>query len=147
MTRRVLFLCTGNSARSQMAEGWLRHLAPTHSKVEFDVFSAGTQPSRVNPFAIAAMQEVGVDISSHTSKSIDQFRDAPFDYVIAVCDRAKETCPYLPGAFEAFHWSFEDPAEATGTADHKLAEFRRIRDQIRDKISNEFLCLCNDRES
>ncbi|GAC1644667.1 MAG: arsenate reductase ArsC [Acidobacteriaceae bacterium] len=142
MKRRVLFLCTGNSARSQMAEGWLRHLAGD----QFHVFSAGTHPSRVNPFAIAAMREVGADISSHTSKSLDLYRDQPFDYVITVCDRARESCPYFPGAFEAFHWSLEDPAEAPGTDDDKLAAFRRIRDQIHDKIANEFLCLCRDRQ-
>jgi arsenate reductase len=135
MKRRVLFLCTGNSARSQMAEGILRHLAGDR----FEVFSAGTKPGVVNPHAIAAMREIGIDIAQHWSKHVNECFGKPMDTVITVCDNAKETCPIFPGAPQQLHWSFEDPAAAEGSAEEKLAVFRKIRDQILGRIKNEFL--------
>ena len=129
--KRVLILCTGNSARSQMAEGLLRHFAGD----KFDVESAGTIASFVRPQAIAAMAEIGIDISGHRSKCLDEFLVTPFDYVITVCDNANETCPVFPGPAKRIHWSFDDPAEATGSEDEQLALFRRVRDEIRDKLT------------
>ncbi len=123
---RVLFLCTGNSCRSQMAEGLLRHLAGNC----FEVASAGTHPVGLNPGAIKAMQEIGVDISSHSSKQVDQFLGQRFDYVVTVCDRAKEACPTFPGATTLLHWSFDDPAAATGSPEERRNAFRRVRDEI-----------------
>lgn len=127
---RVLILCTGNSARSQMAEGILRNIAGDR----FEVESAGTIASFVRPLAIAAMAEIGIDISGHRSKSLDEFRDTPFDHVITVCDNANETCPIFPGAAKRIHWSFDDPAEAVGSDEQRLAMFRRVRDEIADKL-------------
>jgi arsenate reductase (thioredoxin) len=127
---RVLILCTGNSARSQMAEGLLRHRAGER----YEVFSAGTQPSQVRPEAIAVMREVGIDISGHRSKSVDEFVSQPFECVITVCDNAKESCPVFPGTAKRIHWSFEDPAAVQGREDERNAAFRRIRDQIRERI-------------
>lgn len=124
--KRVLILCTGNSARSQMAEGLLRHLANDR----FEVASAGVAPTRVRPEAIAAMNEIGADISSHRSKSVDEFSGQEFDYVITVCDNAKEQCPIFPGNTKRIHWSFDDPADAQGNEQEKLAVFRRVRDEI-----------------
>jgi len=135
MKPRVLFLCTGNSARSQMAEGILRHLAGDR----FEVFSAGTKPSVVNPHAIAAMREVGIDITQHRSKHVNECFGKPMDTVITVCDNAKETCPIFPAVKQQMHWSFEDPAAAEGTAEEKLRVFRKIRDQIYGRIQNELL--------
>ena len=126
MKKRILFLCTGNSARSQMAEGLLRHLAGDR----FEVFSAGTQSTRVHPLAIKALAEKGIDISHHTSDHIDKYMGMEFDYVITVCDNAHETCPYFPTNKAQWHWSFEDPSAATGTEAERLAKFREIRDQI-----------------
>lgn len=123
---RVLILCTGNSARSQMAEGLLRARAGDH----IDVYSAGTRPSVVNPLAIEAMQERGIDISGHRSKHLDEFRAQPFDYVITVCDSAAETCPIFPGKAERVHWSFPDPAAVQGPEAERLAAFRQVRDDI-----------------
>ena len=120
--KRVLFLCTGNSARSQMAEGLLRHDAGDR----FDVESAGTKPSRVRPEAIAAMREIGIDISNHRSKSVDEFTNQKFDYILTVCDHAKESCPVFPGNATRLHQNFADPAD--------LEAFRRVRDQIRDYL-------------
>ena len=128
--QRALILCTHNSARSQMAEGLLRHLAGDR----FDVESAGTEQTRVNPFAIAAMRELGIDIASHASKTLDRFLDQKWDFVITVCDHANESCPFFPGAATRLHWSFEDPSAAKGSDEEKLAEFRRIRDQILVKL-------------
>jgi arsenate reductase len=125
--KRVLILCTGNSARSQMAEGLLRHDAGDR----FEVFSAGTKPSGVRPEAIAAMRELGIDISGHRSKSVEEFEGQRFDYVLTVCDNAKESCPVFPGNTAAIHQSFEDPAAIQGTAEEKLAAFRGVRDQLR----------------
>lgn len=129
--KRVLFLCTGNSCRSQMAEGFLRHMAGD----KFEVFSAGVKPAQVNPLAIRVMAEAGVDISKHRSKSAVGFIGRQFDYVVTVCDSAKQTCPVFPGRYEKIHWSLEDPAEAQGSDEERLVFFRRIRDEIKDKIA------------
>lgn len=128
--KRVLILCTGNSARSQMAEGLLRHDAGD----KFEVESAGVEPSHVRPQAIEAMREIGIDISGHRSKSVDEFTGREFDYVITVCDNANERCPVFPGKTERIHWSFEDPAAATGDEAARLAVFRRVRDEIRERL-------------
>lgn len=130
MRERVLILCTGNSARSQMAEGWLRQLAGDR----FDVFSAGTRPTVVNPLAIQVMSEVGVDISGQRSKSVNEFLEQPFDAVITVCDQAAEACPIFPGPARRIHWSFPDPAAATGDEAARLAAFRRVRDDLGDRF-------------
>jgi arsenate reductase len=127
---RVLILCTGNSARSQMAEGLLRHDGGT----AFEVASAGTKPSHVRPEAIAAMREIGIDISGHRSKSVDEFAGKKFDYVITVCDNAKESCPVFPATTKRLHWSLNDPAAIQGSEEQRLAEFRRVRDQLRSLL-------------
>jgi arsenate reductase len=131
--QRVLILCTGNSARSQMAEGLLRHLG-NDAGDRFDVESAGTRPSRVRPEAIAVMRELGIDISGHRSKSVDEFAGQQFDYVLTVCDNARETCPIYPGHANRLHHSFADPAAVEGNEAERLAAFRRVRDQIRDYL-------------
>ena len=128
--KRVLILCTGNSARSQMAEGLLRNIAGD----KFDVESAGVAPSHVRPEAIEAMREIDIDISNHRSKSVDEFIAQQFDYIITVCDNAKESCPVFPSNAERIHWSFDDPAVALGTHEEKLSEFRRVRDEIANKL-------------
>ncbi len=130
MKKRVLILCTGNSARSQMAEGLLRHEG---GKV-YEVFSAGIEPSFVRPQAVAAMREIGVDITSHRSKSADEFAGQAFDYVITVCDNANERCPVFHGDTRRIHWSFDDPAAAGGDEASQLAVFRRVRDEIGEQI-------------
>ncbi|HLZ34016.1 MAG TPA: arsenate reductase ArsC [Nitrospira sp.] len=130
MKRRILFLCTGNSARSQMAEGWLRHLAGD----TFDVFSAGTHPVGLNPGAVETMREVDIDLTSHRSKAVTEFAGQLFDYVVTVCDRAKETCPLWPGQTRMVHWSFDDPAAAAGTPENQHQTFRRVRDEIFEAI-------------
>ncbi len=127
--KRVLILCTGNSARSQMAEGLLRHDAGDR----FEVFSAGTNPSHVRPEAIAVMRELGIDISTHRSKHVNEFQGQPFDYVLTVCDNAKDNCPFFPGTV-TLHHSFEDPAAFTGSEIDRLALFRKVRDQIREYL-------------
>jgi arsenate reductase len=127
---RVLILCTGNSARSQMAEGLLRH----DGRMALEVASAGTKPSHVRPEAIAVMGEIGIDISGHRSKSVDEFAGQVFDYVITVCDNARESCPIFPATTKRIHWSLEDPAAVQGTEEQRLAEFRRIRDQLRSLL-------------
>src|SRR3954466_13149603 len=132
--KRVLILCTGNSARSQMAEGWLRHMAGDR----FEVESAGVEPSHVRPPAVGVMREVGIDISRHRAKSVDEFAGQDFDYVITVCDNARERCPVFPGKTERIHWSFDDPAAAAGDEEAQLAVFRRVRDAIESRL-NEFL--------
>ncbi|MBI4000673.1 MAG: arsenate reductase ArsC [Nitrospira defluvii] len=129
MKSRLLFLCTGNSARSQMAEGWLRHLAGDR----FEVFSAGTHPVGLNPGSVDAMAEVGIDISQHRSKGVGELTHQSFDYVVTVCDRAKETCPLWPGPARLIHWSFDDPAAVTD-ADGRRQTFRRVRDEIARRI-------------
>ena len=127
---RVLILCTGNSARSQMAEGLLRHEAGN----VYEVFSAGTNPSHVRPEAITVMHEVGIDISGHRSKSVDEFAGQDFDYVITVCDNAKESCPVFPAKTKRIHWSIEDPAAAQGSEEETLTAFRRARDELRARL-------------
>ncbi len=126
MIRRVLVLCTGNSARSQMAEGLLRHLGGA----AVSVVSAGTRPGIVRPEAIAVMAELGIDISSHRSKHVDEFVGQQFDVVITVCDNANETCPVFPGAPQRLHWSFIDPAAVEGGETERLQAFRSVRNQL-----------------
>jgi arsenate reductase len=126
----VLVLCTHNSARSQMAEGLLRALAPER----FDVASAGTEATRVHPLAIRVMSELGIDLSGHSSKTLDRFLAEPWDYVITVCDSANERCPIFPGRATRLHWSFEDPSAAVGTEDDRVAVFRRVRDAIAARL-------------
>jgi arsenate reductase len=133
--QKVLFLCTHNSARSQMAEGLLRHLA----RNRFEVHSAGTEATRVRPLAIQAMNEIGIDISRQESKTLDKYLGQPFDFVITVCDSANEACPVFPGVKNRLHWSFEDPAGAEGPKDQRLEVFRSVRDQIRERIGRELL--------
>jgi arsenate reductase len=132
--KRVLILCTGNSARSQMAEGLLRFL----SRGSLDIHSAGTNPVGVNPLAIEAMREIGVDISAHRSKSVAEFSGQPFDTVITVCDSAAEQCPIFPGSPQRIHWSLPDPAAVTGTSEVKRAAFCRVRVQLESHL-REFL--------
>lgn len=127
---KVLFLCTGNSCRSQMAEGWLRDLAGT----EFEVFSAGISPAGLNPVAVLVMREIGIDISRQRSKHTAEFLRQDFSYVITVCDSAREHCPIFPGTHKKLHWSFEDPATVVGSEEQRLAEFRRVRDEISGKV-------------
>ena len=127
---RVLILCTGNSARSQMAEGLLRHL----SGGRYEVFSAGTKPEGVNPLAMKAMREMGIDISKQRSKSVAEFAGQTFAAVITVCDSAAEQCPIFPGAPQRIHWSLPDPAAISGTHAEKLAAFRRVRDELERQI-------------
>ena len=135
MKRRVLFICTHNSARSQMAEGLLRQLGNSR----FEVFSAGTEATFVRPLAIKAMAELGIDISQQQSKTLERYLDEPFDDVITVCDTAAETCPIFPGAAHRRHWSFIDPSKATGSENEQLAVYRRVRDEIHSRIEQELL--------
>jgi arsenate reductase (thioredoxin) len=130
--KRVLILCTGNSARSQMAEGLLRHDAGDR----FEVFSAGTRPSHVREEAITVMRELGIDISSQRSKSVNEFAGQPFDYVLTVCDNAKESCPIFPGNTVTIHHNFEDPAASSGSEEERLTLFRRVRDELRTYLRN-----------
>ena len=132
MIKRVLILCTGNSCRSQMAEGLFRHL----SDGAYDAYSAGVNPSAVNPLAIRAMDEIGIDISANTSDHVDLYAGQAFDLVITVCDNAQENCPVFPGAKDMRHWPFDDPADATGSEEEKMPVFRRIRDEIQAKIAD-----------
>ena len=132
MKQRVLIVCTHNSARSQMAEGLLRDMAGDR----FEVFSAGTAPSRVHPLAVEAMRELGIDLSGHESKSVDSFAGQPFQYVITVCDQANESCPVFPAATERIHWSFEDPSAATGSEEERLRKFKTVRDAIRSRLES-----------
>ncbi|HET9492256.1 MAG TPA: arsenate reductase ArsC [Methylomirabilota bacterium] len=129
--QRVLFLCTHNSARSQMAEGFLRALAGER----FEVASAGTEATRVHPLAMRAMAEAGIDLSGHTSKTLDPLVDEPWDYVITVCDSANEQCPVFPRTTTRLHWSFEDPSRAAGSEGDRLEVFRRVRDQIKWRLT------------
>ena len=132
--KRVLVLCTGNSARSQMGEGLFR----AEGGEGYEVFSAGTRPSIVRPEAVEAMKEIGIDISGHRSKSVDEFTGQNFDYVVTVCDNARDNCPVFPAGTERIHWSFEDPAAVEGTASERLAAFRRIRNQIHERVKAFF---------
>ena len=133
--QRILFLCTHNSARSQMAEGLLRHLGGDR----FAAFSAGTEATHVRPLAIQAMAELGIDIAAQESKTLHRYLDQPFAAVITVCDDANETCPIFPGAVQRLHWSFPDPSKATGTPAEQLATYRHVRDAIRARIERDLL--------
>jgi arsenate reductase (thioredoxin) len=132
---RVLFLCTHNSARSQMAEGLLRHLAGDR----FESMSAGTEATHVRPLAVRVMEEIGIDISHQESKTLDRYLGEPFDHVITVCDDANEACPFFPGAANRLHWSFEDPSKAEGSEKERLAVFRSVRDRIRQRIEDDLV--------
>ena len=130
--KKVFFLCTGNSVRSQMAEGLLNHL----SRGEWKVQSAGIFPSYVHPLAIRVMDEIGIDISQQTSKSMNQFLNEVFDYIITLCDEAAQSCPAFPSQGKRLHWAFEDPAVAIGTIEERLAVFRKVRNEIKNKIED-----------
>ena len=132
--KKILILCTGNSARSQMAEGLLKHI----TKDEYEVFSAGTKPSHVRPEAIKVLAEIGIDISKNRSKSVDEFTDREIHFVLTVCDNAKEVCPYFPAKTKLIHHSFEDPAEIQGDEETRIEAFRQTRDQIRKYLENSF---------
>lgn len=132
--KKILVLCTGNSCRSQLAEGYLRHFAGDYAAV----YSAGIETHGVNPKAIAVMAEDGIDISGHASNHVDDYSHLDFDYIITVCDHAKESCPYFPGQATKFHHNFPDPAKATGTEVEVLAQFRAVRDQIK-AYSRQFI--------
>lgn len=123
---RVLFLCTGNSCRSQIAEGALRELADDR----FEAASAGTSPTQINPMAVRVMAEIGIDVSEQRSKSVVELMGEQFDYVVTVCDHAREACPVFPGGTRKLHWSFDDPASAEGSEEERLEVFRRVRDEI-----------------
>jgi arsenate reductase len=131
--KKVLFLCTHNSARSQMAEGILK----TYYKDKYESFSAGVQPTHVNPYAVEVMKEIGIDLSDQHSKSINDFKNEKFDYVVTVCDNAKETCPFFPGE-KIIHKGFNDPADTDGSIEEILTSFEKIRDEIKDWIINNF---------
>ena len=130
---RVLFLCTHNSARSQMAEGLLRYLAGDR----FEAYSAGTEATHVKPLAIRAMEEIGIDISGQESKTLDRYLQEPFDHVITVCDEANEACPFFSGSSTRLHWSLKDPSQARGSEQERLAVFRSVRDELRNRIERE----------
>lgn len=132
--KKILVLCTGNSCRSQIAEGYLRAFGKDH----FEVFSAGVETHGLNPKAVEIMKEDGIDISNHTSNNIDEYRNINFDYVITVCDNAKERCPFFPSRAEKFHHNFPDPAKATGTHSEIMDQFRIVRDQIKE-YSRDFI--------
>lgn len=132
--KRVLVLCTGNSARSQMGEGLFR----AEGGDAYEVFSAGTKPGSVRPEAIAVMREIGIDISGHRSKSVDEFTGQAFDYVVTVCDNARDHCPVFPARAARIHWSFEDPAAVEGSEAERQAAFRRIRDRIHERVKGFF---------
>ena len=134
-SRRVLFLCTHNSARSQMAEGLLRHL----SRGTIDAFSAGTEATAVRPLAIRAMSELGIDISKQQSKTLDPHVNEHFDQVITVCDNANETCPFFLNAKQRMHWSLPDPSKAQGSEEDQLAVYRKVRDELKSRIERELL--------
>jgi arsenate reductase len=142
MKKKVLFICTHNSARSQMAEGILRALYGD----KYEVQSAGTHPTRVNPYTIKTMAEIGIDISSHRSKSIEEFRGEVFDYVVTVCDHAKENCPFFPGKVH-IHRGFQDPSEAKGSEEEIMEVFRRVRDEIKEWIEETFGKEIEDQQS
>jgi arsenate reductase len=132
--KRILFLCSGNSARSQMAEGLMKSLGSD----QWDVESGGTFPSYVHPLAIRVMEEIGIDISQQASKSYDQFLEKEFDYIITLCDEVASSCPAFPGQGSRIHWPLEDPAKAIGPIDSRLLVFRKVRDEIKEKME-EFL--------
>ena len=130
MKIKVLFLCTGNSCRSQMAEGFLRELAGERC----ESFSAGVAPTAINPLAIKVMDEEGIDITGQVSQSADEFKNQEFDYVVTVCDNARQACPVYPGEYKSLHWELEDPADAEGTEEEKLDVFRETRDKIKNNV-------------
>ena len=130
--KKILVLCTGNSCRSQIAEGYLRHFA----KGKAEIYSAGIETHGVNPRAIAVMKEDGIDISHHTSNNIEEYRNIDFDFVITVCDNAKERCPFFPSKAKKFHYDFPDPAKATGTEEEIKKQFATVRDMIKDYCKN-----------
>ena len=132
---KVLFLCTGNSARSQMAEGYLRHAGSDR----YEALSAGIEPKGLNPLAVEAMTEIGIDITSQRSKDVGLFLGQYIPYIITVCDNVREKCPIFPRTYKFLHWGFDDPAEAKGTHDERLAVFRRVRDGLIRKIDEELL--------
>ena len=134
MKKKILFLCTGNSCRSQMAEGFLNNLG----RERFIAFSAGSKPSSINPFAVRVMQEKGIDISNNKSKHLNKYIDDAFDYIITVCDNAKDSCPIFPDNYTKLHWDIEDPAEYAGTEEEILNFFRTIRDKIESNV-REFI--------
>lgn len=127
---KTLFICRHNSARSQMAEGFLRHYGDS-----FEARSAGTEPGALRPLAVQVMAEAGIDISGQHAKSLRAFLDEPFDYVITVCDDANEACPVFPNARQRLHWSFPDPSQATGTSDERVAVFRAVRDAVKARVA------------
>lgn len=127
---RVLFVCTGNSARSIMAEALLRH----HGGGRFEVFSAGTEPRGVNPLTLRVLEDAGIDATGARSKSVTEYLGETFDYVVTVCDEARQVCPVFPGVHESLHWGYEDPAEAEGTEEERLAAFRRVFIQIGERV-------------
>jgi arsenate reductase len=128
--KRVMFLCTGNSARSQMAEGLMRHLRGN----EFEVFSAGTEPKGIHPLAIEVMAEIGIDIYAQRSKHLDEYGEEEFNYIVTLCDHAAKTCPFFPGKGERIHHSLPDPAVEEGSREERLEMFRRVRDELRECI-------------
>ena len=130
MKKKVLFVCTGNSCRSQIAEGLVKHIAGSN----FEVSSAGTNPSPINPYATEVMNEKGIDISKQRSKSLQEFINDKFDFIITVCDHAKASCPIFPGKYKLIHWNLEDPAAVRGARKEKLAVFRLTRDEIEQRI-------------
>ncbi len=138
--QKVLFVCTGNSCRSQMAEGMLRY----YGKGKFEVFSAGLEPSYVHPLAIRTMAESGIDITNQNSKTVNELLEEVFSYVITVCDSAKELCPVFPGKYNAIHWSIEDPASAEGTETERMNDFRRAHQDIQERINHFISDLCDD---
>ena len=133
--KKILFICTHNSARSQMAEGIIKALYSDR----YDAYSAGTTPTDVNPHAVKVMAEIGIDISTHIAKSVEEFHGKEFDYVITVCDRAKESCPFFPGAKKYIHKAFDNPADFTDTEDEILASFRSLRDKVKEWIEETFI--------
>ncbi len=135
MSKKILILCTGNSARSQMMEGLLKHIC----RDKYKIFSAGTKPSIVRPEAIKVLREIGIDISNNRSKSVDEFVNQEIDYVLTVCDNAKENCPYFPAKTKLIHHSFADPAAIEGDEDTRLAAFRQVRDEIKKYLENDFV--------
>ncbi|MCX7940423.1 MAG: arsenate reductase ArsC [Endomicrobia bacterium] len=134
MKKKVLFLCTHNSNRSQIAEALLNHLYPD----EYEAYSAGTLPSKVNEYAVRVLKEINIDISKNRSKHVDEFKNDFFDYVVTVCDLARETCPFFPNAKEFIHKSFYDPSEYIGTDEEKLEKFRILREEIKEFIIQQF---------
>lgn len=133
MTKKILIICTGNSCRSQMAEGFFKHY-----RKDWEIYSAGISPKGLNPLAVKVMLEKGINISKQTSDNIEKYSNGKFDFVITVCDKAKESCPIFPNTNKTLHWSFPDPAETVGTFEEKINKFREVRNQIEEKII-EFL--------